>query len=150
MTEGGVASGCGRGGGSGVGSDRGAVCLGVVPTAAFAGVVALGVADSAASAIGLRFGRHRIFSGPPPLPPSRCSLRQLRGLVHVPSVQSGMGQGSDRTRLALGSEFRTTHPLDLHCDQIVFMCLFRSACCDALRLISMTCQTALAAIQHRR
>lgn len=39
------------------------VVLAGVPLAAFAGIVALGVADSAASAIGLRYGRHRMFAG---------------------------------------------------------------------------------------
>lgn len=73
MTDGGVSGTCGASGGG-----KAAVCLGAAPIAAFAGVVALGIADAAASAIGLRFGRHRIFTGPsaPPEPPagriSRC------------------------------------------------------------------------------
>lgn len=37
-------------------------CLGV-PAAAFAGIMALGVADAAASAIGIRYGRHPICRG---------------------------------------------------------------------------------------
>lgn len=40
----------------------GEACLGV-PAAAFAGVMALGVADAAASAIGIRYGRHPICTG---------------------------------------------------------------------------------------
>jgi len=38
-------------------------CLNGVHIAAFAGIAALGVADAAASTIGLAVGRHRIFRG---------------------------------------------------------------------------------------
>jgi len=41
-----------------------ASCLGM-PAAAFAGIMALGVADAAASAIGIRFGRRPICNGAP-------------------------------------------------------------------------------------
>lgn len=49
--------------GSGGGGSGSSWCLGDVHVAAFAGIAALGVADAAASAIGLAVGRHRIFRG---------------------------------------------------------------------------------------
>ena len=57
--------GSGGGGGETV-SPGGGWCRGGVHVAAFAGIAALGVADAAASAIGLAVGRHRIFRGEPP------------------------------------------------------------------------------------
>jgi hypothetical protein len=51
---------------AGPGAGGGGWCQGSVHLAAFAGIAALGVADAAASAIGLAVGRHRIFKGQPP------------------------------------------------------------------------------------
>lgn len=46
-----------------VGAPVSTLILAGVPAAGYAGIVALGVLDSAASAVGLRFGYHRMFTG---------------------------------------------------------------------------------------